>query len=552
MPTFSRREAIVAMAAPALAQTGSPAIDLKLIQRNDDYVDSLVKRQIAVSGDPHRGGIPDPFGLIAAGTVAGFLDASIASWVSPRSRLHKSPALLDRIKLGVGWLTTHQLPSGNFDLPITNFDSPPDTGFITHSLGGAAYVAKNYQAPEIYALLDPILRKAGRALTVGGVHTPNHRWVVCEALAQLYELHGDEAYVKRIDQWLAETIDINPDGQYNERSTTVYNAVTNKALVVTAHKLKRWDLLDPVRKNLEAMLYLMHADGEVVTEISVRQDANERGTMNRYWFPLRYIALRDKDGRYATLTQRYEETNGSLTMYLQYPHLLAALPESAPIPSDYERVFPYVKAARVRRGKRSASILFNGNSRVFTFRNGDCVVNAVRFASAFFGKGQFLPEEMKRIKDGFVLTQSMEGPYYQPFEPSRVVAADDWGSTRRGRRQTEVCKMTYTATIRETSNGFVLDLLAEGTKDVPLAVEINLRSGGRLTGCEPLAGSPNTWLLKSGMAEFRSGSDTIRFGPGLGAHTYTRVRGALPQLPEESVYLCGFTPFRHSLRFEAV
>ena len=550
MPLISRREALAGLALPAAAQPSKPGIDINLVKRHDKSVDSLLARQ-TTSGDPARlGGLADQYGIYFPHSPAGLLDSAIAAWLTPESAHYRSAELMGRMRLAAGWLARNQLPSGNFDLPTTNFNSPPDTGFVTHSLGGAAILARRNSVNEVSALVEPVLRRMGGALSVGGVHTPNHRWVVCEALSQLNELFGETAYLRRIDQWLAEGIDIDGDGQYNERSTTIYNAVTNRAFVVMAHKLKRWDLLEPVRKNLDAMLYLLHADGEVVTEISSRQDANERGDMSRYWFPLRYMALRDQDGRLSALASRYEASYASLPLYLQYPELSAPLPAVAPLPEDFEKDFPAVRIARVRRGPLSASVVYNGNSRFFTFRHGDCVVNAVRLVSAFFGIGQFTPASFERTKDGFMLAQKLEGPYYQPFNPARRVAPGAWGAVRWERKRSEVCSMSYRAVAREEGKGFSLEIEAGGTDGVPLAIEISLRHDGELGGCVPAPGESDAWLLKDGAATYRTATHAIRFGPGLGAHTWTRLRGALPQLPGRSVYLCGYTPFRHTLRFE--
>jgi hypothetical protein len=222
------------------------------------------------------------------------------------------------------------------------------------------------------------------------------------------------------------------------------------------------------------------------------------------------------------------------------------------VPSDYERVFRASSVARIRRGERSATIALAGNSRFFSLRHGECAVQAVRFASAFFGKGQFVARSFEKTAQGWLLTQTLEGPYYQPVDPPRPVAAEEWGISRLNRRQSEVMRLTQTALIRESERGFVLELASHGTADVPLAVEISLRPGGTLEGASPDPRLPGTHLLPNGFATYTAAGRRLRFGPGAGAHRYTQVRGAEPRIPGHTVYLCANTPFRHTLEFECL
>jgi hypothetical protein len=538
----SRREFAATLAAPALLADGG--IDAALVERHDAAVDRLLKLQITDGAHPECGGYGDEFGLYGAGVAPGLVDAFIAAWGYAGSRHYHSTVLQERMLLAAAYLRGKQHADGTIDLLVTNFHSTPDVAFVIHGVAGAAWLAREFNNDAVAAALEPFVRLAGETLARGGVHTPNHRWVVCEALAQINELYPDGKYTARISQWLAEGIDIDADGQYNERSTTVYNPITDKALLIVALKAKRPELLAPVRRNLKSMLYLMHPGGEVVTEISRRQDQYNRGGMERYWLPLRYLAIHDNDGQFAEVVRRIEGRGASLSAYLRHPELLKPLPGSSALPEDFHKLMPELGIARVRRGPMSASVLMNGNSRFFAMRNGACVIEAVRFASAFFGKGQFRPERFERIDGGYRMTQTLTGPYYQPLDPPRVVDAAAWGDVRGQRRQSEVQKMTYTVTVRERAKGFTVEVGAEGTSKVPLAVEITLREGTQVEGVE------GSMVLAGGFATARVGQDAIRFGPGFGEHRYTQVRGAEAKLPGTGVYLCGFTPLRKVIEFD--
>lgn len=529
---------------------GTKSIAKEVVGAHDERLERLLDRQVVDPESRWRGGIPDRWGLHHAGSAGGLIRDGIAAYVHPGSRYHRSAEVRARLELATAFLARAQGPDGNIDLLTTNFNSPPDTGFLVHNVAAAARIARTHGADDLESLLEGFLRRAGEGMARGGIHTPNHRWVVCAALAQIHDLYPEDRLVRRIDEWLAEGIDIDAEGQFTERSTTVYNAVTDNALVVLAHKLRRPELLEPARRNLEAMAWLLHDGGEVVTEISRRQDLNTRGTMARYWFALRYLALRDGSGTFAAMLAPLEPERIRLAALLEYPELREDPPAPAPLPTDFEKSYPLAKLTRIRRGRTSITILHEDRSRWLSVHHGGVVIEAVRFASAFFGKGQFVPT-VHEVRDGaHHFRQELEGPYYQPLaDPGLLpVRTTDWSTVRGERRRTEVCRLVHEATVRESDGSLEITISATGTDHVPVAIEICFREGGRLTGAVPAPAQEGAYLLAEGSAEYRVGSDAIRLGPGRREHAYTRIRGAEDPLPGPAVYLTGYTPLRHTLR----
>ncbi len=549
--SVSRRSALGAFAVAATPQSSSDAywaLNQKRIDQHADAVKTLLERQTTDRASRWLGGLPDADGLHHGGSATALVIHYAAAMLQPKSRFHESGELMNRLKLVLGFLDRKTTPDGNLELLTTNFNSPPDTSFAMYNIAGAITLARAAGSKEVEGLIKPLLDRTTRGLLQGGVHTPNHRWVMCSALALVNSLFPDPALVRRIDQWLSETIDIDQDGMYSERSTGGYNGIVNRALVVLARHLKRPQLLDPVRKNLEAMLMLLHPGNEPVTEISRRQDLNTRGSISGYWLALRYLALAEGNGVYETLARQFEP---GMVELMIHPDLQAPGPTPAPVPDNYEHTFPNMRVARIRRGATSATIMLEGNSRFFTLRSGEAIIGAVRLASAFFGKGQFASTTGEKDGARYLLRQSLDAGYYQPLGETQPWGVDKWYGMRNQRRRTEVCTQVRTAEITETRDGFRLHVRVEGTADVPVALEISLAGEGKLSGgVQDAPRVDSASILPAGAsATWSAGPNSISFGPGFSENTYTQIRGGEPKLNGHSVYLTGYTPFDHTIEF---
>ena len=541
-----------------------PAGDLlrEIIRANDAQIPALLARQERTPGHRWLGGLTNIYGLHTVQDTSGFISALSCAACAPDSKYFNSAELVEPLRRAFAYLLAAQHADGTVDYYATNFHSNPDTAFVIEVVSPAYSLLRASKNPTLAAAatdLGTFIKRGGDGLITGGLHTPNHRWVVCAALAWTNSFFPDARYVARVDQWLAETIDLDPDGQYTEKSTTVYSPIVNQALITVARLLDRPALLEPVRRNLEMTLFYVHPDGEVVTEASRRQDRNTRGSMARYYLSYRTLALHDGNGRFAAMARQIERTArkqiGELAAFLTEPALLRDLPAEAPLPTDYAKHFAYSNLARIRRGTRSGTILAN-NTTFFSFRHGAAALEAVRLSTAFFGKGQF-NADLLEVRDGrYILRQTLEGPYFQPLTAAQIATGDHTkmapngtlaNDSRAARARSNVQTQDAVVTITEANGKFSLEISVGGTDHVPVSIELAFRAGGQLSGVEPIAGTADAFLLKSGTGRYSVGDDTIEFGPGRVEHTHTQARGALPKWDGRSVYLTGLTPFKTTL-----
>lgn len=511
--------------------------------------------------------------------------ALAAAYCAPESSYYRAESLLPPLERAARAFVTAQNSDGTLD--AGNLASPPDTGFVVEGLATTLAVLRKLDDPRLAPTKDTLgkfLLAAGEALVTGGIHTPNHRWVVCSALARIHSLFPAAKYVDRIDDWLGEGIDIDSDGQFAERSPN-YSRVTVNAFVTMARLLDRPELLEPVRRNLDMTLYYLHPDGEVETVGSRRQDQTRPISISNFYLQYRYLAIRDSNPAYAAVVRLIEGKPGEglieganpVICFLEEPLLKKPLPAGGAIPSDYAQVFSHSGLARIRRGSTSATVYggsdwplgvasgLAGNPTFFTFRKGRAVLESVRMGGQFFSLGVFRSEGLQVDGNQYALHQRLEAPYYQPLPKNlrnprgdyALTPAKDgrfWSKLDFPRRpMSNVRTLDQKVTVREKQGALELQFDIVGHDRVPYLIELAFRPGGELSGALqelPARDSNKNFLLKEGTGRYRVGDDTIEFGPGQAEHQFLNLsghsyaaHGATLRAAGSCVYITGFTPF---------
>jgi hypothetical protein len=509
-----------------------------------------------------------------------------ASYCQPDSKHYKSEILATKMQDIISKLLGVQYPDGTLDAG-GNRQSPPDTAFMVENLCPAAIILDQQNFPELNSVKEGLKKfflNAGEGLTTGGVHTPNHRWVVSSALARLYSIFKDEKYVKRIDEWLAEGIDINEDGQYSERSRN-YSVVVNNSLLNIGRILNRPELYEPVKKNLLSTYYYMETNGDLITLDSRRQDQNYPLSMSMYYLFYRYLAIYNNDETFGAITKEIESFDDfekrvlsqSLIYFMENPILLTEIKTNKEPEKDFSKLIPLSGLARIRRGNITASI-FGGNDKpviissgrstnptFFTFRKGSAFLEYVRLSTSFFNTGYFRSDGVEKDGNKFYLIEKKEAYYYLPLPEDKRNANGDyklsqsldgrfWSKMDFDSRPHSTMAIETKINIEEENGSFKINFDVDGANDVEVILELCFKADGKLEGVTP-GFEKDDYFLKKGFAKYSFGNDIIEIGPGKAEHNNVR------QLDGEEysthfgsikgkgmhVYLTGYVPFKHSI-----
>ncbi|KAF4967933.1 hypothetical protein FZEAL_10459 [Fusarium zealandicum] len=522
----------------------------------------------------------------------------VTPFVWPNSTYYHDKTLLPHIDEMLDVLEKVQHDDGTYT--VGNRHSPPDTGFLIEDFGIMVRMLERDDddaSRPIARLIRGVLVKAAPGLAKGGIHTPNHRWKICSALARISRITGDVSVIKRINEWLAEGIDIDADGIYSERSPNYYSAVSNPSLLTVAYELNRTELISLVRKNLELSIQHAEPNGEMETVQSRRQDQSQApgDNMLNFYPQFRELALLDGNGRFAAMARLIEKRLGPqlgdfLANLIERPELAAQLPEPEEPFVDFEKHYASAGLVRARRGKLTVSA-FGGsdwydldgkktdfynrmgsglstNPTMFRAWNGKAVLEAVRLSPNFFSMGHFRSNGVELADNGVMrLGSEIEVPYYLPipaehrdengtYDLSKSVDGRFYAMLDFANRPTSVRRLKTDVEIRPTAAGYDLNFEVTGEDDVELTFELTFREGGQFKGVEKLVDSDETTIyrLVEGKGEYSMQGDKITFGPGNGrgliqadaGEQYTWHGGNLT-LVGQHVYITGKTPLKYTM-----
>ncbi|MDQ0799931.1 hypothetical protein [Arthrobacter sp. SLBN-112] len=478
--------------------------------------------------------------------------ALAAVFTEPGSGFYRQESLAAAMRRCLDRLEALQGPTGLFD--GTNLSSPPDSAFTLNDVCLTVRLVRGTETPdallaEVDERLEAIIARSVDAMVAGGVHTPNHRWELSAALAQINALHPRQDIGTRIEQWLAEGIDQLPDGMYSERSPLYATAVTNPSLLTIADATGRADLLDHVRENLAAFLPWFNADGTVESVFSRRQDQWMQFGAAPFLHLYRRLAAQAGRADFAAAATwlarlPLHEPAKLLALTRLDPWLSAALPAEPPSDAGLPAPLAPAEAALGNcgayrfRAAGSVATVFGGcdplvpgvgsglatNPTLLRFGHGAAVLSDLRLSRSFFDLGPFRSENTVRQGSALVLSEQLEANFYQPLPPAKqrpdgIYALEHEGRFSAGMefsaRAADVHRLGTEIRVQATGGHVGLDIGFEGTCTA-FALELTFQPGGVLDGVEP-AGAPGTYQLVSGTGTYRVGADVIEFGPGLPA-----------------------------------
>lgn len=486
----------------------------------------------------------------------------ITAYYNPISAYYRDAELLRRAVLAVDFTLKRLNADGSVDLMECNYHDSTANGFTIKDLGPAILVLQKFSDhTELENILEEkcleLVRASTRAMIGLGFHTPNHRWVLSSALSYCYKITGDESCLDHIKKFLAEGIDCDENGEYTERSSGIYSIVCNSALMIMSENLDMPELRSHVERNLILGMKFFDPDNTVNTLNSTRQDFGKSVDSNSYYDNFLKIALYDGNGIFAYMAdEMFARTDEApdMAFYLLHPEFEAKQAEIVPVCPDLNYEIFLERSGIVRYRKDDVSLTIVKEHPGFCQLQKGTHKMMLRFAGAFFGRGQFIPQTLEKTDDGYKLYMKKEAGYLRPFnEPQKSPL---WADMDHSKRETvAVQTLEMSVDIKVSENCLDLDINTVDCGNIPMKLEFIMDSGAILDlgTAEFFTREGDYVYLKSGDSSYTySDGCCFRFCSAFGEHHWGRtMRDSINGEPEKvTVAMTAISPLSRNIKIK--
>lgn len=510
---------------------------LTILRDTESWVATRITHQIHDRNNKAFGGIVMPSGVVEAKPAFIFFEQAVAVYLNEDSHYYRDDDLYEHMMAALSFAARTQHENGLFDYVTCNFYSAPDTCFMIKMLMPSYYYLKRQESitekeQAILDLEDAILRKAAHGIAEGGFHTPNHRWAITSSLLELWKLYGGEELKERAEQYLAEGIDCNEDGEYAEKSAGNYNRVNNDAMITIGEVTgdPSWDKY--VIRNLHMMLHYWEPDGSVFTANSTRWDKDNLMYPTDYYYEYMMMGVRHQIPEFLrmanTIMDICRERGQCAPLFLMHFMLhpkwrTIEVPEPYETP-DYHVFYENSQIARVRTGSYTWTVL-GGKSNFLYFHNG-AIKLEMKVAGSFCEHRAFKADTVEPYGNGFHLHQTMHGWYYLPWTDENRPATSDWwqmdNENKRERLHGPNMEIDVYVNESDEADGIDVRVVTKGVDGDPWRIELAF-TGANFMENEHMATYLNgneAITVKDGYTSMSNYEDAIIVGPGFGTHHF--------------------------------
>ena len=558
-----------------------------IVKSTEKTVEDYLAKQVKDASRPDDGRMPSE--IVEGKLTIYLLTDAVCLYFCKESKYYKDEKLFEAIKRGLSFIERWQRDDGSLDYPSCNFYSAPDTSFCFRRLYGAWNIlgkhAETEEEKELQNRYLVLMLRCIPILLYGGFHTPNHRWAVMSVLftlANVVEKHGDLAlevprYPKeyftedqipktaeeltaklkaRANQYLAEGIDGDEDGEYAERSTGNYNGVVDKSLISAYEATGNEEFLGYVERNLDMMLYYIDGDDTIFTQNSTRQDHGTKLYPDKYFYLYTYMAAKTGNPLFDAAAHKSIKDNmdraelapDCMYIFMMYDWLLDYEFKGYGYLPEYRRFFRGSQVLRVKKENYVYSVL--NNKAAFLFLKFGTLPIGLRIGESYCDIRNFIPKSIEVKNNGCVLKAEAGGWYYLPFKEDQGTS-DWWAMDHTRRDKVYTSTVAITVTISELENGLECNVKAEGMSGLPLRVELDVPAGVILendTMCLT-AGKGESMILRGGDLNLHDDAKKIVIGPGYGTHAFKgHYSGEERNEAGYSIFLNDYTPYDRTFR----